>query len=97
MCIAVPMKLIDIDQQNHIGTVLYSGNTINVNLSLVSPKIGDYLLIHAGCAIEIMELDMAEEMLAILQMLELAGRSASLDIACDSCSGLQPEEIMHEY
>jgi hydrogenase expression/formation protein HypC len=67
MCIAVPMKLIEINGKT--GKVLFSGNEVTVNLSLVSPKIGDYLLIHAGCAIEIVEQGSAEEILDIFKSL----------------------------
>ena len=70
MCIAIPMKMVAIDEQNHTGRVLFSGNEIEVNLALVSPKVGDYLLIHAGCAIEIIEKESAEEILDIFQSLE---------------------------
>jgi hydrogenase expression/formation protein HypC len=67
MCIAVPMKLIEIE--GNTGKVLFSGNKMNVNISLVSPKIGDYLLIHAGCAIEIVQQEIADEILDIFELI----------------------------
>ncbi|MCL2461522.1 MAG: HypC/HybG/HupF family hydrogenase formation chaperone [Defluviitaleaceae bacterium] len=70
MCIAVPMKIISIDEQTRMGKVLFSGNELSVNLALISPKIGDYVLIHAGCAIEIVKEDEAEEIIDIFNMLE---------------------------
>jgi len=55
---------------NDTGVVEFLGNEIRVSLSLVSPKIGDYLLIHAGYAIEIVAKNSAEEILEIYELLE---------------------------
>ena len=70
MCIAVPMRIVSIDKKERRGKVLYSGNEMDVNISLVSPKPGDYVLVHAGCAIEIVKKDTAEEILDIFKTLE---------------------------
>jgi len=70
MCIAVPMEILEIDETSQTGRALLSGNEINVNLSLVSPKVGDYVLVHAGCAIEIVQKESAEEIISILKELE---------------------------
>jgi len=64
------MEVLEIDEPARTGKVLYSGNEMDVNLTLVSPKVGDYVLVHAGCAIEIMQKEPAEEMLDILKILE---------------------------
>ena len=72
MCIAVPMKIVSIDEQEHSGKVLYSGNEMKINLSLVSPRLGDYVLVHAGCAIEIVKKESAEEILSLFEELEEA-------------------------
>jgi len=76
MCIAVPMEVLEIDESAHTGRVLFSGNEMKVNLTLVSPKVGDYVLVHAGCAIEIIQKEPAEEMLSILEMLEEAANES---------------------
>ena len=70
MCIAVPMEIISIDARTHSGKVSRAGNEIPVDLTLVSPKVGDYVLVHAGCAIEIVEKESAEEILDIFASLE---------------------------
>ena len=70
MCIAVPMEITSIDERNHSGKVSHAGNEISVDLTLVSPKVGDYVLVHAGCAIEIVEKESAEEILDIFASLE---------------------------
>lgn len=54
MCLAVPMKLKKIEQD--IGFVEVSGIEREVSLTLVpEAKIGDFLLIHAGFAIAIID------------------------------------------
>ena len=72
MCVAAPALLTSIDPDGHTGTVMFMGNEMTVSLGLVSPKIGDYLLIHAGYAIEIVTKDTAEEILDIYKLLEEA-------------------------
>ena len=74
MCMAVPALLTSIDPGGYTGTVMYAGNEMNISLSLVSPRVGDYLLIHAGCAIEIVAKDTAEEILDVYKLLEEAAR-----------------------
>ena len=72
MCMAVPALLTSIDPGNQTGTVNYAGNEMTVSLSLVSPKVGDYLLIHAGFAIEIVAMETAQEILEVYKLLEEA-------------------------
>ena len=72
MCIAVPMKIISIDKLARTGAALFSGNELSVNLSLVSPEIGDYVLVHAGCAVETVKKEFAEELLGIFAELGAA-------------------------
>ena len=74
MCMAVPALLISINPGGKTGTVQYCGNEMTVSLALVAPKIGDYLLIHAGFAIQIVEKDTASEILEVYKLLEDAAR-----------------------
>lgn len=54
MCIAVPGQIIDIS--NIQATVDIMDVRTKVNIQLINePKIGDYVLVHAGCAIEKMD------------------------------------------
>jgi hydrogenase expression/formation protein HypC len=58
MCLAVPMKLIEI-QADGLGTAELEGVRTKVNLSLLEEvQVGEYVIIHAGFAIE--KLDEAE-------------------------------------
>jgi len=68
MCIAIPGKVVSLE--NNKAKVDFSGNTVMVNVGLVEPKIGQYVLVHAGCAIEVMEKDKAEELISIFAELE---------------------------
>ncbi len=70
MCIAIPGKIISVEGQH--AKVDFSGNVVNVNVGLISPEVGQYVLVHAGCAIEVMEKDKADEILALFAELEEA-------------------------
>lgn len=51
MCIAVPGQIINISDKE--ATVNIMDIEAKVNIQLISePKVGDYVLVHAGCAIE---------------------------------------------
>lgn len=69
MCVAAPMKVISVDEVKHTARVMYCGNEMDVNISLVSPGVGDYVLVHAGCAIQIVGREEAEEILDAFKML----------------------------
>ncbi len=72
MCIAVPGKVIS--QDNGMGLVDFKGNQIEVDLRLVDASVGDYVLVHAGCAIEVMRPDEAEELASLLAEVEELSR-----------------------
>ncbi len=71
MCIAMPGKVISLDGGK--GKVDFSGNIVDVNLQLVNAKAGDYVLVHAGCALEVMEKSKAEELMDLFRELEEIG------------------------
>lgn len=65
MCLAIPLKLIEIN--NDIGTIESGGIKRKVNLSLVeNPKLGDYVVMHAGFAITIMDQEEGEKTLDLI-------------------------------
>jgi hydrogenase expression/formation protein HypC len=64
MCLAIPMKLIKFEGNK--GVVELSGVKKEVSLSLLKDfKIGDYLIIHAGFAIEKLNEKEAKETLSV--------------------------------
>jgi hydrogenase expression/formation protein HypC len=68
MCVAVPGEIISMDGDT--ATVDFFGNQMRVSLGLVDANIGDHVLVHAGCAIEVMRREQAEELLALLAELD---------------------------
>ncbi len=73
MCLAIPGKIVTIDTKNQSATVDYgSGTKRKANVSLVEVKIGDYVLVHAGFAIQVLDEKEAKETLALFrEMLSL--------------------------
>ena len=51
MCLAVPLKLIEIHGKDAIGDAMGVRRKIRVDF-IPEPKIGDYVIVHAGFAIE---------------------------------------------
>ena len=51
MCIAIPGEIIELTNNNAKVTMMGAETIVNIQL-IESPKIGDFVLIHAGCAIE---------------------------------------------
>lgn len=68
MCVAVPGKIVKIDGDYAKVNVLE--NLTDVNIKLVEAGVGDYVLIHAGCAIEVLKEDAAKEIIDLFQELQ---------------------------
>ena len=55
MCLAIPAEVIEI-QENDLAVVEAGGAKKLISLSLVDDvRVGDYVLVHAGFAIEIVD------------------------------------------
>ncbi|MBI4811876.1 HypC/HybG/HupF family hydrogenase formation chaperone [Candidatus Falkowbacteria bacterium] len=50
MCLAIPGKIIKINGERAIAD--FNGIKKEINISFVSVNIGDYVVVHAGFAIE---------------------------------------------
>jgi len=63
MCLAYPGKIVELD--GDFARVDFGEGTIRdgVNVSLVQAKMGDYVLVHAGYAIQIVDETEARETL----------------------------------
>lgn len=73
MCLAIPMKLIE--KKEDRGIVELSGVKKEVSLKLMEEaEIGDYLIIHAGFAIQKLNEEEARETLQLWKEMEEAGR-----------------------
>jgi len=73
VCLAIPGKIIELDKKKQVATIDYgSGTKRKANVSLVKVIIGDYVLVHAGFAIQVLDEKEALETLALFkQMLSL--------------------------
>ena len=64
MCLAIPAKVLGI--KNGVAQVDFgSGVSREVNIMLVDAKIDDYVLVHAGYAIQVLDEKEAKETLRL--------------------------------
>jgi len=63
MCLAVPAKVIALEGSR--ATVEVPGNRFAADVTMVDAKVGDYVLVHAGFAIERYDPEVAEELLQL--------------------------------
>lgn len=68
MCIAIPGRILSVDGMNAVCD--FGGNKVDVNVGLIEPEVGQYVLVHAGCAIEVMEKEKAEELIELFAELD---------------------------
>jgi hydrogenase expression/formation protein HypC len=71
MCLAVPAKVVRID--GDVAEVDFGGVVKEANVSLVDTKIGEYVIVHAGYAIQTLNRKEAEETLDMFR--EILGDS----------------------
>ncbi len=64
MCLAIPAKVVSINRDK--ACVDFGGNVVReVNITLVNAKVGDYVLVHAGYAIQVLDKEEALETLRL--------------------------------
>ena len=69
MCLAVPLKLVEINGMEGVGE--RDGIRRKLRLDFIpDPKIGDYVMLHAGFAIERLASGQAEEDMAAAREVE---------------------------
>jgi hydrogenase expression/formation protein HypC len=54
MCLAIPAKVISVKEEK-AKVDFGEGVSREVNVTLVNAKIGDYVLVHAGYAIQVLD------------------------------------------
>ena len=68
MCLAIPGKIIEIDNKKKHAIIDYGdGTKRKANISLVEAKVGDFVLVHAGFAIEVIDEKEAQETLDLFR------------------------------
>ncbi len=81
MCVGIPMKLTAID--GNVGTVeeVGVGRTVGLDL-LEDPQVGNYVLVHAGYAIEQIDPEEAEATLELLRKVNIIDeRGAAVQVS----------------
>jgi hydrogenase expression/formation protein HypC len=64
MCLAIPAKVVEI--KGDIAQVDFGAGTMrDVNISLVEAKVDEYVIVHAGYAIQVLDEKAAEETLQL--------------------------------
>jgi hydrogenase expression/formation protein HypC len=75
MCLAVPMKLVELTGEG-TGKVDAGGVRTHVSLTMIpQARVGDYLIIHAGFGIEVLDDEEAQIRLDLFR--ELAAATAN--------------------
>lgn len=69
MCLAIPMELKEI--KGDVGVVEMGGMTKEIRLTFIEePRVGDYLIVHAGFAIEKLDEEETRKTLSLFKKLE---------------------------
>jgi len=64
MCLAIPAKVLEI--QGDVAKVDFGQGIVrDVNVILVEAHVGEYVLVHAGYAIQVIDKEAAEETLRL--------------------------------
>ncbi|ACV67570.1 HypC/HybG/HupF family hydrogenase formation chaperone [Desulfohalobium retbaense] len=76
MCLAVPVRIESIENEMAVCSVGESGTTLKASLMLLEeePQIGDYVIVHAGFALRILDPQEAQESLQILREMAQVGQ-----------------------
>ena len=78
MCLAIPMEIVKIEGDTAVCTV--NDVSVNVSVSLVPhAKVGDWAIVHAGFAIEILDENEARKTLELFDELEQAYKESITD------------------
>jgi hydrogenase expression/formation protein HypC len=73
MCLAIPVKVVEL-RPAQMALVDVGGIRKEISLMLVDDvQVGDYVILHVGCALQRLDLDEAE---ATLQLMRAAGMLA---------------------
>lgn len=74
MCLGIPSKVIEIDEERRTGKIYYLGTKVRANFALLENlRVGDWVIVHAGFAISRLDEDEARETLDMLR--EIAEKS----------------------
>ncbi|MCX6561638.1 MAG: HypC/HybG/HupF family hydrogenase formation chaperone [Candidatus Aminicenantes bacterium] len=76
MCLGIPSKIIELDSAFKTGRVDHLGTRVAADFALIDdPRIGDWVILHAGFAISRLDDEEAQKTLELLR--EIAAKDAS--------------------
>ncbi|MBN1389030.1 MAG: HypC/HybG/HupF family hydrogenase formation chaperone [Candidatus Thermoplasmatota archaeon] len=64
MCLAIPGQVVKL-MEDQIALIDYGGTRREANVMYVRPKLGDWVIVHAGFALQILDEEEARETLAL--------------------------------
>ena len=67
MCLAVPGRIVSIN--GHNAMIDFGGVQREANVTLIEPKVGDYVVVHAGFAIQVVDEEEAKETIKLWEEL----------------------------
>jgi hydrogenase expression/formation protein HypC len=79
MCLAIPGKILEIDSSGTplMGKVSFGGIKKDVCLELVpEAEIGNYVIVHVGFALSILDEEEAQETLKLIEQMEELGEGS---------------------
>lgn len=83
MCLAIPGKIVNSQTENgiRVGQVQFGAVTRRTCLDLVpEASVGDYVLVHVGFAMSVVDREEAERTYALLESLGLLGDELGTDL-----------------
>ena len=83
MCLAIPGKVLEIEERDGgwIGKVQFGGIVRQVSFTFVPEvRVGDYVMVHVGFAISIVDAEEAERTYQILQGMGLLETELSAEV-----------------
>jgi|WetSurMetagenome_2_1015567.scaffolds.fasta_scaffold42440_3 hydrogenase expression/formation protein HypC len=86
MCLAVPLRLISVNGADAVGEV--GGIQREVSIMMTPDvKVGDYVIVHAGFAIQMLDQKEAEENLELLRQIGEAAEQKQEEVRSRRKSG----------
>ena len=68
MCVAMPGRVLAVD--GTMAEVDFNGNTVKAQAGLVSIQPGDYVLVHAGCILQVLSQEESQMLTELFEEIE---------------------------
>ena len=96
MCLAIPGKILDATERNHVryGRVNFGGVVRDVCLDFVpEAAVGDYVIVHVGFAISRVDADEAYKTYELLKKMGLLESELNSELAGDTSPEQNQEQV----